>query len=60
MQEECNLMTYRSKSRAHNYQVIAVVSMYLVSSGFEEWIHLFVRETLPGVIVIRVEPTSSM
>ena len=41
--------------------------MYLVSSGFEEWIHLFVqdsfgqkRETLPGAIVIRVEPTSSM
>ena len=37
--------------------------MYPVSSGFEEWIHLFVqdsfgqkRETLPGAIVIRVEP----
>ena len=41
--------------------------MYPVSSGFEEWIHLFVQdsfgqmtETLPGAIVIRVEPTSSM
>ena len=41
--------------------------MYLVSSGFEEWIYLFVqdsfgqkRETLPGAIVIRVEPTSSI
>ena len=39
--------------------------MYPVSSGFVEWIHLFVqdsfgqkRETLPGAIVIRVEPTS--
>ena len=69
MQEECNLMTCRSKSRAHNYhlffQVFAIVSMYPVSSGFEEWIHLFVqdsfsqkRETLPGTIVIRVDPTS--
>ena len=41
--------------------------MYPVFSGFEEWIDLFVqdsfgqkRETLPGAIVIRVEPTSSM
>ena len=41
--------------------------MYPVSSEFEEWIHLFVQdsfgqksETLPGAIVIRVEPTSSM
>ena len=41
--------------------------MHLISSGFEEWIYLFVqdsfgqkRETLPGAIVIRVEPTSSM
>ena len=48
-------------------QVFAIVSMYPVSSGFEEWIHLFVqdsfsqnRETLPGAIDIRVEPTSSM
>ena len=39
----------------------------IVFSRFEEWIHLFVqdslgqkRETLPGAIVIRVEPTSSM
>ena len=46
-------------------QVFAVVSMYPVSSDFKEWIHLFVqdlfgqkRETLPGAIVIRVEPTS--
>ena len=38
-----------------------------ISSGFEEWIHLYVqdsfgqkRETLPGAIVISVEPTSSM
>ena len=44
-----------------------LVSMYPVSSGFDEWIHLFVqdsfgqkRETLPGTIVIRAEPTSSM
>ena len=43
------------------------VSMYSVSSGFEEWVHLFVqdsfgqkRETLPGTIVISVVPTSSM
>ena len=49
------------------FQVFAIVSIYPVSSGFEEWIHLFVqdsfgqkRETLPGAIVIRVEPTSSM
>ena len=48
-------------------QVFAIVSMYPVSSWFEEWIHLFVqdsfsqnRETLPGAIDIRVEPTSSM
>ena len=41
--------------------------MYPVSSGFEESIHRFVqdsfgqkRETLPGTIVIRVEPTSMM
>ena len=41
--------------------------MYPVSSGFDEWIHIIVqdsfgqkRETLLGVIVIRVEPTSSM
>ena len=47
--------------------VFAIVSMYSVFSGFEEWIHLFVQdsfgqmtETLPGAIVIRVEPTSSM
>ena len=41
--------------------------MYAVSAGFKkEWIHLFVqdsfgqkRETLPGAIVICVEPTSS-
>ena len=44
--------------------VFAIVAMYPVSSGFEEWIHLFVqdsfgqkRETLPGAIVIRVEPS---
>ena len=49
------------------FQVFARVSMYPVASGFEEWIHPFVqdsfsqnRETLPGAIVIRVEPTSSM
>ena len=49
------------------FQVFATVSMYPVSSGFEEWIHIFVqdsfgqkRETLPGAIVISVEPTSSM
>ena len=49
------------------FQVFAIVSMYPVSSEFEEWIHLFVqdsfsqnRETLLGAIVIRVEPTSSM
>ena len=49
------------------FQVFAIVSMYPVSSGFEEWIHLFVqdsfgqkRETLPAAIVICVEPTSSM
>ena len=42
-------------------------SMCPLSSGFEEWIHLYVqdsfgqkRETLPGAIVIRVEPTSSV
>ena len=47
--------------------VLSIVAMYPVSSGFEEWIHLFVqdsfgqkRETFPGEIVIRVEPTSSM
>ena len=47
--------------------VFAIVSMYLVYSRFEEWIHLFVqdsfgqkRETLPGAIVTRVEPTTSM
>ena len=30
------------------FQVFAIVSMYPVSSGFEEWIHLFVakRENL--------------
>ena len=40
-------------------EVFAIVSMYPVSSRFEEWIHLFVqdlfgqkRETLPGTIVI--------
>ena len=76
VQEECNLMTCRSKSRArqshvHTINIVfssfAIVSMYPVSSGFKEWIHLFVqdsfgqkRETLPGAIVIRVEPTSSM
>ena len=39
-------------------------SIYPLFSRFEEWIHLFVqdsfgqkRETLPGAIVIRVEPT---
>ena len=49
------------------FLVFAIVSMYPVSSGFEEWIHLFVqdsfgqkRETLLGAIVICVEPTSSM
>ena len=49
------------------FLVFAIASMYPVFSGFEEWIHLFVqdsfgqkRETLPGAIVIRVEPTSSM
>ena len=49
------------------FSSFAIVSMYPVSSGFEKWIHLFVqnsfghkRETLPGAIVIRVEPTSSM
>ena len=49
------------------FQVFAVVSMYPVSSGFEEWIHLFVqdsfsqnRETLLGAIVIHVEPTSNV
>ena len=71
MQEECNLMTCRSKSRAHNqhsfFQAVALVSMYPVSSGFENGYIFFVqdsfsqkRETLPGAIVIRVEPTSSM
>ena len=57
-------MTCRSKSRAHIlFQDFAIVSMFPVSSGFEEWIHLFVqdsfgrkRETLQGAI--RVEPTS--
>ena len=46
------------------FSSFAIVSMYPVSSGFEEWIHLFAqdsfgqkRETLPGVIVIRVELT---
>ena len=49
------------------FLVFAIVSMYPVFSGFEEWIHLFVQdsfgrmtETLPGSIVIRDEPTSSM
>ena len=49
------------------FQVFAVVSMYPAPSGFEEWIHLFVqdslgqkRETLLGAIVIHIEPTSSM
>ena len=49
------------------YQFFAIVSIYPVSSGFEEWVHLFVqysfgqkRETLLGAIVIRVETTSSM
>ena len=76
MQEECNLMMCRSKSRAGQshvhtmnifFQVFAIVSMYPVSSGFEESIHLFVqdsfgqkRETLLDVIIICVEPTSSM
>ena len=48
-------------------KAFAIVSMYSVSSGFEEWIHLFVQDsfgqkrgTLSGTIVIRVEPTSSM
>ena len=27
------------------FQVFAVVSMYPVSSGFEEWIHLFVQDS---------------
>ena len=42
----------------------AIVCMHPVSSGFEEWIHLFVQDsfgqkkqqTLPGAIVIRAEP----
>ena len=49
------------------FSSFAIVSMYPVSSGCEEWIHLFVQEllgqkraTLPGTIVICVEPTSSM
>ena len=43
------------------------IIIYPVSSGFEEWIHLFVqdsfgqkREILPGAIVIRVEPTNQI
>ena len=71
MQEECNLMTCKVKVTCTQltwfFQVFAIVSIYPVSSEFEEWIHLFVqdsfgqkRETLPGAIVIRVEPTSSM
>ena len=48
------------------FQVVALVSMYPVSSGFENGyiflckIHSARKETLPGAIVIRVEPTSSM
>ena len=46
---------------------LPLLSLYPVSSGFEEWILLFVqdsfgqkRETLPGAIVILVDPTSGM
>ena len=55
MQEECNLMTCRSKSRAGQshvhtiskvfFLVFAIVSMYPVFSGFEKWIHLFVQDS---------------
>ena len=76
MQEECNLMMCRSKSRAGEshvhtiskvfFLVFAIVSMYPLFSGFEKGyiflckIHLDKRETLQGGIVICVETTSSM
>ena len=55
MQEECNLMMCRSKSRAGQshvhtiskvfFLVFAIVSMYPVFSGFEKRIHLFVQDS---------------